>query len=73
MTIAPAENTAELLATLTSPNRRPRIHNSQVVFKAPQAMKDLVEQYAKSNSTDAAAIYRAAVAEYLERRGFGRS
>ena len=66
-------DTADLLATLTAPNRRPRVHNAQVVFKAPKAMKDLVEDYAKENETDAAAIYRAAVAEYLERRGFGRN
>lgn len=67
------QSTAELLSTLTSPNRRPRVHNAQVVFKAPKAMKDLVEQYAKDNETDAAAIYRAAVGEYLERRGFGHN
>lgn len=65
-------DTADLLATLTSPNRRPRVHNAQVVFKAPQAMKALVEGYAKENGMDAAGVYRAAVAEYLERRGFGR-
>lgn len=62
-------DTAGLLDTLTSPNRRPRVHNAQVVFKAPKTMKSLVERYAKESGTDAAAIYRAAVAEYLERRG----
>ena len=62
-------DTAGLLNTLTSPNRRPRVHNAQVVFKAPQAMKTLVERYAKESGTDAASIYRSAVAEYLERRG----
>lgn len=62
-------DTTGLLATLTSSNRRPRIHDAQVVFKAPKSMKSLVESYATESGTDAASIYRAAVAEYLERRG----
>jgi hypothetical protein len=66
------QSTAELLTVLASPNRRPKVHDAQIVFKAPKAMKSLVEEYAKDNEMDAATIYRAAVGEYLERRGFGR-
>ena len=65
------------LSRLTGGSRRPRVHNAQMVFKAPADVKALVEQYAaeqseaKGYTISAADVLRFAIAEYFERRGFG--
>lgn len=62
---------AQGLAAMQTSNKRAKIHDAQMVTKLPQAVKDLVNEYAKSNSTSDADIVRQALAEYFERRGYG--
>jgi predicted transcriptional regulator len=55
---------------LTSGGQRARIHDAQAVIKLPSSAKSLISDIAKKENTSDAAIYRAAIAEYLERRGY---
>lgn len=65
------------LSKLTGGGRRERVHNAQMVFKAPADVKSLVESYAaeqteaKGYTVSAADVLRFAIAEYFERRGYG--
>lgn len=60
------------LKACTTDNKRPRIHNAQMVTKCPQALKTLVNDYAKGRDQSEADIVRLALAEFFERRGYGQ-
>ena len=51
--------------------RREKIHDAQIVVKLPASVKELIEKIGADQGTSAASIHRAALGEYLERRGYG--
>ena len=62
----------EGLAAMRTENKRPRVHDAQMVTKLPKPVKALVEQYAKDHAMAAADVVRDALAEYFTRRGYDR-
>lgn len=58
------------IEALRSGGKRVKIHDAQAVFKLPKAVKKLVVDIAKKGEESEADVYRAAVAEYLDRRGY---
>lgn len=56
--------------TLRSGGKRERVHDAQAVFKLPKRAKALVNEIAEKQGGSDADIYRDALAEYLERRGY---
>lgn len=58
------------LSDLTNGGGRVRIHDAQLVVKVPSAAKALVKTVAEAQGVSEAVIVRAAIAEYLERRGY---
>lgn len=57
---------------LESGGRRTRVHDAYVGIKLPSGVRDLVKEIATKEGVSDSAIYRAAVAEYLRRRGYSR-
>lgn len=55
---------------LRSGGKRPKVHDAQIVTKAPRRAKELVNEIADSRGVSEATIVREALAEYLERRGY---
>ena len=60
------------LGALSTTGKRERVHDAQMVLKLPTQVKDLVKEYADATGVSTATIIRFAVAEYFERRGFGK-
>lgn len=58
------------ISDLTNGGKRVRTHDAQLVIKVPSAAKALVKQVAEAQGVSEAVIVRAAIAEYLERRGY---
>lgn len=59
-----------LTDALTTGGKRVRTHDAQVVFKLPSTAKALVETIAAKREVDASVVYREALAEYLDKRGY---
>ncbi len=55
---------------LKTGGKRVKTHDAQVVFKLPATAKALVETIAAKRGVDAAVVYRDALAEYFEKRGY---
>lgn len=60
----------QALAALTTGGKRERINDAQVVFKLPSAVKSLVEEIATTRDVSDATVWREAMAEYLNKRGY---
>lgn len=58
------------IEALNAGGKRVRVHDAQMVFKLPKRAKELVAEVASSTGTSEGAILRAALGEYLERRGY---
>jgi hypothetical protein len=58
------------ISDLQSGGKRVRTHDAQMVFKLPQAAKDLVSRVAAKEVISEGAVLRQALAEYFERRGY---
>lgn len=58
------------IEALNSGGKRARIHDAQAVFKLPSTAKALVTTISKKEGVTDGAIYRQALAEYFERRGY---
>lgn len=66
-------NISEGLNALKTGGKRIRIHNAQMVTKLPAVVKDLVNEYGAAVGMSEAAVVRDALAEYFEKRGYGRN
>lgn len=64
--------TQTALQALQTPNKRARVHDAQMVTKLPKAVKDLVNDYAETSGDSEAGVVRLALAEFFERRGYGK-
>lgn len=58
------------LSALTNGGQRVKTHDAQIMIKLPSAAKALVEKVAEDQGVGSSAVVRAAIAEYLERRGY---
>lgn len=58
------------ITSLRNSGKRVRVHDTQVVIKLPKAAKDQVDDIAARREVSASTVYREALAEYFERRGF---
>lgn len=63
---------SKVIESLTGAQKRERVHNDQMVLKLPKAAKDLVRSIAATDNVSDAQIVRVALAEYFERRGYGK-
>lgn len=63
------QNLSDALAALATAGKRVKVHDSQIVFKAPGSVKKLVEEHAAANGVSAGTVWRWMAAEYFERRG----
>lgn len=61
---------ASIADTLRTGSKRARIHDAQTVLKHPKRVKELVGEIADRQGVSEASIWREALAEYLERRGY---
>lgn len=59
-----------LIESMKADGKRPKVHDTQAVFKLPGAVKELVKRISEETGKTEAAIHRDALAEYLERRGY---
>lgn len=55
---------------LRTGGKREKIHDAQMVIKLPSTAKTLVKEVADKRGVSEAVVYREAIAEYLERRGY---
>ena len=58
------------LASLSAGNKREKINDDQMVTKLPKAVKQLVEEIAKSRGVYSSNVVREALGEYLAKRGY---
>lgn len=65
-------DTTAALAALSTGGKRVRVHDAQMVTKLPKAVKALVNEYAATKEWSEADVVRAALAEFFERRGYGK-
>ncbi len=63
---------SDALDACSTVRKRARIHDAQVVTKMPKAMKTLISDFAKGRDWSDADVVRDALAEYFERRGYGK-
>lgn len=64
---------SNVLSALTGTGNRAKVHDAQIVTKLPAAAKELVKKAAQAQGVSDAVVVRQAIAEYLERRGYGRN
>lgn len=60
---------AKALAQLAGSGKRPKIHDTQMVFKLPSPVKALIQEYAGNEEVSDGQVVRWALAEYFEKRG----
>ena len=58
---------------LTNGGKRVKTHDAQMVTKLPKAAKALVGRVAEAQGVTPSDIVRAALAEYMTRRGYDRN
>ncbi len=63
-------DTKAAIASLSTPGKRVRVNDDQIVLKLPKTVKALVEDIAKGKDVSAAAVVRESLAEYLDKRGY---
>lgn len=63
-------DTKQAIASLSTPGKRVRVNDDQIVIKLPSVVKELVEGIAKGRDESAAAVWREAMGEYLAKRGY---
>lgn len=61
------------LEALASTGKREKIHGEMLPVKHPSSVRALVKEVAGQTGTTEAGVWRAAMAEYLEKRGYGAS
>jgi hypothetical protein len=64
---------ANPLEALSSSGKRERVHDEMLPIKHPSNVRVLVKEEAEKQGSTEAAVWRAAMGEYLERRGYGSS
>lgn len=60
------------LDAMTTSGKRVRIHDQMIPVKHPGTIRVLVRKVAKETGQTEAAVWRAAMSEYLTRRGYNR-
>lgn len=60
------------LEAMSTNGKRARVHDEMIPIKHPAAVRELVKRVAEDTGVSEAAVWRAAMGEYLTRRGYNR-
>lgn len=62
----------EALEAMGTGAKRAKVHDQMLPVKHPSAVRDLVKKVAEDQGMTEGAVWRAAMGEYLTRRGYNR-